>query len=133
MRAADYHGKQLDATAETLRMALDAVGTPALPHAECVTGRPFALRSPPGDPGRWLTPSLGPGEGLHPALAVLGQRAWCLRYEPRCAVARGRFLSAIAERLPAGPVIVGPLNRSSLWDRVETRYYPGAAHFVLVL
>lgn len=133
-RISAYYGKQLDTMADVLRMAMQVVGVEDVPHADCLTTRPFSLQCPLDTPSLWLAPFPDPWDGLLLALKILGIRNACrlVTMTPGEGMA-ANVLGKVEHWLRDGPVILGPLNRTRIWDRVESRYYQGAAHFVLVV
>lgn len=129
-----YWGKQLDSTAAALRIILSAACVPDVLHLDCLTTRPFACRCPKGDAGLWLAPLTEPWEGVLYVIDALGLGSSC-RF---LAIGAERedadnFFSQVADWMDAGPVLLGPCDRYRLWDRVETRYYRGGAHFVVLV
>ena len=128
-----YHGKQLDSTAAVLTMATEAIGIRIIPHLHCLTSRPFSLKCPLIVPDMWFAPFVSPLDGLITALNTLRVsykfQAINLSTPPGTKYSFG----TLNHWLQNGPVILGPLDRTQLWDRMEARYYRGAAYFVLVL
>lgn len=133
-RVIAYHGKQSDTIADVLLMAMEAVGVEDVPHADCLTTRPFSLRCSLDTPSLWLAPFPEPWDGLLMALHTLGVRNACrlVTMTPGEGLAAD-VLDTVKQWLQDGPVILGPLNRTRVWERIESRYYQGAAHFVLVV
>ncbi|MBK1710406.1 hypothetical protein [Marichromatium gracile] len=127
-----YFGKSRDAVAPALTMLVAATGLPAPAHADCATGRPFAVQTPVSRPTSWLTPSVEPLAGLLNGLRICGCTADMLRM-PTESSSLDEFWATQAMWLAGGPVAIGPLSRHKLWDFLEDRYHAEGGGFVVVV
>lgn len=127
-----YFGKSRDTAAAALTMLVAAAGLPDPVHADCATGRPFAVQAPLSRPTSWLTPSVEPLAGLVNGLRICGCPPDMLPM-PSDPGAREGFWAAQAKWLAGGPVAIGPLSRSRLWDFLEDRYHAEGGGFVVMI
>ena len=117
---------------QLLGMALAVAGLEVPGDLDCLTGRPFTFRCPIGQPLEWLAPLLDPWSRITAALEALGLSAGCSALA-RPTGQEEALLEEVHKQLQHGPVLVGPLDRLRVWDRLEGRYCPAAAHFILIL
>lgn len=133
-QAISYQGKQSDSMAAVLLMAMEAVGVKNVPHPNCLTTRPFNFICPLDIPQLWLAPFPNPLDGIWLALKILGIQHNC-QMMPINSINTDTtvLLTTIEQWLKNGPVIVGPLDRTKIWDRIDSRYYRGTAHFIFII
>lgn len=129
-----YQGKQSDCNAVILLMAMENIGVKNVPHPDCLTTRPFTIKCPCQNPALWFAPFIDPLEGLLTALNILNVQYTCqVVANPLSEKKSIELLRTIEHLLEDGMVIVGPLNRTKIWDRITSRYYKGDAYFILIM
>jgi len=114
-------------------MALDSVGVKNIPHPNCLTLRPFSLRYN-DDPSLWITPFVEPINGLKAAFKIIGfSDKLKSQTLSSVSVQIHELLMILEHWLNDGMVILGPINRTKIWNRIDSRYYKGAAYYIYVL
>lgn len=127
-----YYGKQSDCAAAVLQMAMSVHGK-YLPHADCLTTRPFGLKCPMRTPRLWLSPFISPWDGIITALKTSDLFSGCRMLDASDNCKTDDLIDNIEYWLKDGPVIAGPLERGIIWGRIESLFYQGASHFVFVI
>ncbi len=127
---ARYRGKSFDSLSSVLSMTIDSRIKEQL-HLECFTGRSFVWKCNPLDSRLWFVPFVDPVDGLLLALNMLRIKGRKKTFTD--STSSDTILSMIETWLRKGPVIVGPLDKSKLWNRIEEKYYLGSAYFLLLI
>ena len=129
-----YQGKQSDCNAAILLMALENIGVKNVPHPDCLTTRSFTIRCPRQNPSLWFSPFVTPLEGLLTALKILNVQYSCQVIANSLSEKKSLELFRTIEHfLRDGMIILGPLNRTKIWNRINSRYYKGDAYFILIM
>ena len=102
-------------------------------HLGCLTLRPFSLQCPADVPSLWLTPWVTPKQGLLYGLEILGVENYRSKWLPGNSQSVAELFDFVCEWCQTGAVVIGPVNRTKLWNRLTSRYSCGGAHFLLAL
>ena len=124
-----YFGKQADCLESIILMLLHKEGGHHLKYAECLTIRPFVHRWPIKNPKMWFSSAISPWDGLIQAINLLEIDTEIIT---SCELNNDRLAETLIRLLSYGPVVVGPLSRIKIWDRIQDHYYSGSAYFVLI-
>src|SRR2546430_560509 len=126
-----YRGRRADTTTEVLAMLLGSSGVHIDLHVEWLTLRVFARRCPRPDPRLWLGPALDPWSSVLHALAnteLLGVTGVTVLEQTGPGE---KFLEHVRAQLANGPVLLGPMRPSGIWERPRARYFRGDGHMCL--
>lgn len=129
-----YRGKEGDSINSVVRMSVRTTdGNPLLHHIWCATSRPFARRYPIGEPPSWLAPYCDPWRGLNLAMQALGlvTRRWVVTGNRNAVI--DQLNETVRGWIHDGPIILGPLDTTNLWNELRRHFYGGDSHFVLIL
>lgn len=125
-----YFGKQHDTIPAVIGMALPNINL-KLSHLDCLTARPFAWVFNSKKPKKILSPLEDPWSRLKNALSILGTEYNYEKIENK-SLTNEKILKCLSW-VDQGPVIIGPLDRTEIWDRIESMYFSGDAYFMAVL
>lgn len=129
-----YYGKQNDCISAVLEMTLEHLGYPYVSHLDCLTTRPFGWIYCQNEPKKFVAPLKTPWEGIIDALNTLNvdyrSRSIEMNHDSHDI---NEILADMGLWLEKGPVIIGPVNKTMIWNRLPSIYYHGDAHYILVI
>lgn len=113
-------------------MSLLDLGLQQIPHVNNLSTEAFAYLCYPDNPGKLIVPYPESPNNLFTSANNLGLKYNFLSFDINDGSCDD-LMFTMHEWLKSGPFILGPLDPTYIWDRIETRYCKGFGHYIFVL
>lgn len=120
----------MDTTAYVIWYMLEGACGEKIYAPECLTFRPFFRKLAQREERRFVKPYVSITEGFNSFLTLFGGLEKCIRILPDTA---SLFDSFHQKDFKANPVIISPLCKRKMWNRVDTLFYDNKSYFITVL
>jgi hypothetical protein len=127
-----YYGKHISTSAHVLKMALQEKGINFIPYINCITTEVFTRVCHIDTPAQWIIPYPNGFECLKTGMDSLGLNSNFESIE-LTGKTYDEFMLCMREEAKKGSFILGPLDPTSIWDRIESRYHKGMDRFIFVI
>jgi hypothetical protein len=127
-----FYGKQISTSSYALGMMLWSKGLVNIPYIHCFTTEVFTRVCYIHKPDQWIASYPQGQQGIMAAVENLGlNNAFeCVELTSKT---HEELLLYMREWASRGPFILGTLDPTPIWDRIESRYCKGFSQYIVVL
>ncbi|NDV57971.1 hypothetical protein [Bacteroides sp. 519] len=129
-----YHGKTFDTLSSSISIVLHNIGFKIPAFVDCFCLRPFIFKFDLNDYSLWFSPLIKTSDALN-IFAKLFRNILDINIFD-CSIEKREndcCFSVIDKMLLTGHVIVGPLDKSKIWNRIESLYFKGGEYYIVIV